>query len=117
MDYSDTVNVTPFEDHNDMEEITRRGIELKYLNSEMELTITVKYRRLQGRDNLERHLVNRHIKVNNNVVLDDSYPFHATTAVFGSKIKAINLTTQQTLLLNGCSVTINEVCNEIDRLF
>jgi hypothetical protein len=116
MNYTDTVNVIPFENENNTIESTRRGMELKYLSSEMELTVTVKYRKLHGRENLEDHFRDRNVVPNNNVLMDDSYPLHATTTVFGSRISSINLATQQALLNNGRSVSINEVCVEIDRM-
>ena len=116
MNYTDTVNVIPFENENNTIKSTRRGMELKYLSSEMELTVTVKYRKLHGRENLEDHFRDRNVVPNNNVLMDDSYPLHATTTVFGSRISSINLATQQALLNNGRSVSINEVCVEIDRM-
>jgi len=93
INYTDSLNVIPFQvevQHN--EEYQRRGILIKYIPSESELSITAKYRKLSGRMQLEPHLLMRKIARRNEPEMgDDSYPLFADTDVFGSTIAEINL--------------------------
>jgi hypothetical protein len=93
MDYSDTMNVIPFKVENGEEKMTRHGLELRYIHDTMELYVILRYRKLNGREQLESHFMDRFIAVIDNILLDDSYPLHATTSIFGYKLESINLTT------------------------
>jgi hypothetical protein len=116
MEYSDTMNVIPFENEILVEEMTRRGLEFKYLESTMELHVNVRFRKLKGREQLERHFMDRRITNSHRTLIDDTYPLYATTSVFGAEIKTINLTAKQVVLSDGRTISINDICNEIDRL-
>jgi len=118
--YTDSLNVIPFQmgmpDY-EYEEINRRGIELKYIPLESEFSITVKYRKLIGRTQIEPHLQMRNIVLpNDNGIYDDSYPFFANTDIFGSTISQINLNTATVILTNNERKSIQEVMGELDRL-
>ena len=118
--YTDSLNVIPFQmgmpDY-EYEEINRRGIELKYIPLESEFSITVKYRKLIGRTQIEPHLQMRNIVLpNDNGIDDDSYPFFANTDIFGSTISQINLNTATVILTNNERKSIQEVMGELDRL-
>jgi hypothetical protein len=115
--YVDTMNIIPFE--NTSEENIRRGLLIKYIPSEMELSLTVKYRVLTGREKIEpqmevRNLANR-IRPQN-PEYDDYYPLFSDTIVFNSNIKQINLIHRSITLANNVQQTIAEILTELDRL-
>lgn len=118
INYTDSLNVIPFQvevQHN--EEYQRRGILIKYIPSESELSITAKYRKLSGRMQLEPHLLMRKIARRNEPEMgDDSYPLFADTDVFGSTIAEINLGMEMVTLQNNNQKSIQEVMDELDRL-
>lgn len=118
INYTDSLNVIPFQvevQHN--EEIQQRGIIIKYIPSESELSITAKYRKLSGRMQLEPHLLMRKIARRNEPEMgDDSYPLFADTDVFGSTIAEINLGMEMVTLQNNNQKSIQEVMGELDRL-
>jgi hypothetical protein len=109
------LNVIPFKDS--PVENVRRGLELKYLPDDLELTINVRYRVVTGRIRIEPHLNARNITQNRAAtVVDDMYLFHAEVSVFGCEIKKMFFTTQIVVLSDDGRVSINEVMQEMDRL-
>jgi hypothetical protein len=85
----------------------------------MELSLTVKYRVLTGREKIEpqmeaRNLANR-IRPQN-PEYDDYYPLFSDTIVFNSNIKQINLIHRSITLANNVQQTIAEILTELDRL-
>lgn len=115
--YTDTMNVIPFE-INPKEEI-RRGLELKYIPSEMELCITVRFRIITGKASLEPEFEARNLSNRvrpQNPEYDNYYPLFSDTEVFGSKIYNICLGNQSVMLVNNRQYSVEDVKNEIDRL-
>ncbi len=56
---SDALNIIPFE--NNSEEEQPQGLHLRYIPKEMELTVTILYRVLTGRQNLQPHMDDRNL--------------------------------------------------------
>jgi hypothetical protein len=102
MTYVNTMNIIPFEDIS--EENVRRGMQIKYIPRTMELTVTVKYRVLHGREKIEPELDARNLADRlwpQNLEFDDYYPLFSNTTVFSSSIRQINLREQTVLLSNN----------------
>jgi len=117
--YSDTLNVIPFEEEvHQTEELVRRGLELKFIAQESELTVKVHYRKLSGKFNIEPQLQIRNMAVNHDdiAMIDDNYPLFADTTIFGATVKEIDLGNEIVTLSNNNEYTIREIMIELDRL-
>ena len=114
--YSDMVNVTPFENHNNnTQEFVRRGIVMSYIPSEHELTVIVRFRVMNGQENLMPHLHARNMLINNGNV-NEGYPLHSNIALFDSFISKVNLNGRTVAFKNGTVLSIDDVINEINRI-
>lgn len=116
MRFDNDFNIIPFEVAMDLIEVCRRGIELKYVTRHMDLFVTVRYRKMIGRTNVEPHLQARNMINASHGIVNDAYPLHVDTAVFGSVIKKVSLMTQCITLTNNTIFHLNDVIREIDRL-
>ena len=116
MRFDNDFNIISFEVATDLIEVCRRGIELKYVTQRMDLFVTVRYRKMIGRTNVEPHLQARNMINASHGIVNDAYPLHVDTAVFGSVIKKVSLMTQCITLTNNTIFHLNDVIREIDRL-
>ncbi|MFN9982157.1 MAG: hypothetical protein ACK53Y_19680, partial [bacterium] len=82
----------------------------------MDLFVTVRYRKMIGRTNVEPHLQARNMINASHGIVNDAYPLHVDTAVFGSAIKKVSLMTKYITLTNNTIFHLNDVICEIDRL-
>jgi hypothetical protein len=88
--YKDEHNVVPFEGEC-LVEFVKRGIILKYIPEEQQLTVIIRFRKMTGRDTVEPQLRLRNIPLNNlNDEDDDRIPFHWDIPVFGKKNYLVN---------------------------
>ncbi len=72
-------------------EFVKRGIILKYIPEEQQLTVIIRFRKMTGRDTVEPQLRLRNIPLNNlNDEDDDRIPFHWDIPVFGKKNYLVN---------------------------
>jgi hypothetical protein len=97
-------------------EVCRRGIELKYVARELDLHVTVHYRKMIGRHNIETHFQVRSMLNSQLGILSDAYPLHVDTSVFGAAVREVSLMTQLVTLSNNTVFHLNDVMREIDRL-
>lgn len=115
--HSDMLNIIPFEYN--AEEVVRRGLQLKYIPQEMELTVSVRFRVVTGRDKIQPELDARNLADRirpHNPEFDDYYPLFTNTSVFDGNISRINLTRRSVFLSNNREIAITDVINEMDRL-
>jgi len=115
--YSDVLNIVPFEEMT-LEEV-RRGLQIKYIPSEMEMNICVKYRVMSGQEAIQPELEMRNLPNRLrpcNPTFDDYYTFFGNTSVFEGNIIEINLRRETVTLSNRVTYTILDVINELDRL-
>ena len=115
VEHSDELNVVPFEQY--CREFVRRGIELKYLECEDLLTVTIRFRRIRGADNLLSHLEVRGMIAEVPVVEDeDKWPFCSRTLIHGQKVKVIRLLENVIVLESNEVITFNEAIRELNDM-
>jgi len=69
-----------------------------------------------GRSSIKPHLQARNIINPQHGIVNDAYPLHADTAVFGSAIRKVSLMTQLVTLKDNTILHLNDVIQELDRL-
>jgi hypothetical protein len=114
--YDNEFNIIPFEMDTEVIEVCRRGIQLKYVARELDLHVTVRYRKMIGRHTIETHFQVRSMLNSQLGILSDAYPLHVDTSVFGAAVREVSLMTQLVTLSNNTVFHINDVIREIDRL-
>lgn len=115
--YKDEHNIVPFEGEC-LVEFVKRGIILKYIPEEQQLTVILRFRKMSGRESVEPQFRLRNIPQNNlDDEDDDRIPFHCDIPVFGKKIYLINLDTKVVELNDRTAVSADAVINEFRRCY
>ena len=116
MHYTDEYNVVPFERDCPIE-FVRRGIIIKYIPEEQQLTLQIRFRKLKGREELEPQFRLRSIKISPLDSEDERIPLHSDITVFGKTIYVINLDANSVELNDRSVVSPNDVITEFRRLY
>ncbi len=115
MHYADEYNVVPFERDCPIE-FVRRGIIIKYIPEEQQLTLQIRFRKLKGREELEPQFRLQSIKISP-LDKDERIPLHSDITVFGKTIYVINLDANSVELNDRSVVSSNDVITEFRRLY
>lgn len=107
------VNFIPFEE--DSEELTRRGFEFKYIPRRMLLTVTIRYRMLKTAEEVRNAFATR-LPTENNII-DNTWPLHYATTVFGSHVASINLSNRMVILTNGEHHSVQECIQNLEATY
>ena len=110
---SSTLNVIPFE--NSSTELVRRGIHFRYKPVSRILSLTVRYRRLNGHQNFYPHLEARgmvHLPAEDG---PDIYPFYRDVLVDGCYIQQYNITSRSVRLSDNRHLSVEEVIALFNR--
>lgn len=111
IDRSERVNFVPFDE--DCREILRRGFEFKYIPKRMYLTVTIRFRQLVNSTEVVESFASR--LPGNDAAVDNTWPLHYTTTVFGSNIQSLNLQNQSVVLMNGTSHTVRDCVRSLEE--
>ena len=111
---TERINFVPFEA--ECKENLRRGLEFKYIPNRMSLTVTIRFRQLVNEREVVESFASRSLP-NEEVVMDNSWPFYSTMEVFGNNIKSINLQSRRLCLVNGHTYTIQEAIRYLEEFY
>ena len=100
---SETLNVTSFEDSS--EELVRQGIMFKYKPFSKSLTIVIRFRRLQGAEMYQQHLVARGMILG--LQDDDTWPLHHDIEINGSTVHSYNYQMKTVRLRNNEQLSLD----------